>query len=459
MSLSRIDLFVVAGYFIMLTLFGAVVRRTRGFEDFAVAKRSVPVLMVFASLCAAYIGPGYSLGFTAKAFGAGFAFLPAWFCFSLQTCVVGVWLAPRLRSQAGAHTLGGVMMNAYGPTAKVLTGIVSVGLCVGLAGVLARAGGTILAGAIGVNLPIAILLITGVGVVYTLTGGLKSVVATEGLQFSVVLISMGAVIAFAGHRIASSQNLDNLAVSLTSSTWKNTSVLEFVGLMLLFFAGEMLIPPYANRALAAESEGASGRGFVMAGIFSLFWFAMMATAGIQAREILGSTSNPDGVLIQLAHSVLPSGVLGLFLVALAAIVMSTQESLLNAASVCLTRDLMPSKWSDTRQLAVARISTLIFALCATWFGLRAPSILTGLLIAYSMWAPTILPALVWWLLGNGRGEFNGVLSIISGGLASTSILIFHIASGNPAVAIVVGLLASISGGLVGGRVMQTAVQP
>ncbi len=459
MNISRLDIAVIVSYFAALMLFGVLVRRTRGFEDFAVARRSVPPLMVFASLCAAFIGPGYSLAFAAKAFGSGFAFLPAWFCFSLQTCVVGIWLAPRLRAETGAHTLGGVMMNAYGPTTKVLTGIVSVGLCVGLAGVLARAGGTILAGAIGVSLPIAILLITGVGVVYTLTGGLKSVVATEGLQFSVVLISMGAVLAFAGHQAWSSGNLDHLAASLTSGAWRGTSPFEFVGLMLLFFSGEMLIPPYANRALAAESENASGQGFVMAGIFSLFWFTMMATAGIVARQILGSASNTDGVLIQLAHSVLPSGLLGLFLVALAAIVMSTQESLLNAASVCLTRDLMPSKWSDRKQLAVARISTIAFALCATWFGLRAPSILQGLLIAYSVWAPTILPALIWWLVGKRKGEFNGVLSIVSGGLVSTSVLIFHIASGNPAVAIVAGLVGSISGGIVGSRVMQTAVQP
>ncbi len=449
MTLRPIDIAVIASYFALLTGFGTLVRRTRGFEDFAVAQRSVPTLMVFASLCGAYIGPGYSLGFTAKAFSAGFALLPAWLCFSVQTCLVGFWLAPRLRGYRNAHTLGGVMMDAYGPIAKWLTGLVSVGLCVGFAGVLARAGGTILANAIGVSLPVAILLVTGVGVIYAWTGGLKSVIATEGIQFGVVLLSAGSVVAFASQRIHSYPSLNHTAFAMTSSAWKATSTPEILGLMLLFLMGETLIPPYANRALAAASEGASRGGFLLAGFFSVIWFTMMATAGILARVLLGPVSQPDGALIQLAHLVLPGGLLGLFLVALAAIVMSTQESLLNAAAVCMTSDLMPSVWPEKRQLFIARAGTILFAVAASWLGLRAPSIIDGLLICYSIWAPTILPPLIWALAGFRTSRLGGIFSIVGGGLMSATILIFHVASGSASVAILAGLSASLIFGLAG----------
>ena len=449
MTLHRLDFAVIIAYFAALTMFGILVRRLRGFEDFSVAQRSVPTLMVFASLCGAYLGPGYSLGFTAKAFSAGFAFLPIWLCFSLQTCLVGLWLAPRLRAYGDAHTLGGVMMSAYGPIAKWLTGAVSVGLCIGFAGVIARAGGTILANAIGVTLPVAILLITGVGVIYAWTGGLKSVIATEGIQFGVVLLSVGCVVAFASQHISSYPLLDHAAFTMTATTWKATSTPEILGLMLLFLMGETLIPPYANRALAAASEGASRGGFLLAGLFSVIWFTMMATAGVMARSLLGPVAQPDSALIQLAHLVLPAGLLGLFLVALAAIVMSTQESLLNAASVCMTRDLFPSEWPEKRQLLIARIGTLLFAIAATWLGLKAPSIIDGLLVCYSIWAPTILPPLIWALAGFPTPHLAGTLSIIGGGLTSASVLIFHLASGNPAIAILAGLSASLICGVVG----------
>ncbi len=449
MTLHPLDLAVISTYFVTLTVFGILVRRISGFEDFAVAQRSVPMLMVFASLCGAFLGPGYSLGFTAKAFSAGFALLPVWFCFSLQTCLVGIWLAPRLRNYHDAHTLGGVMMISYGPIAKSLTGAVSVGLCVGFAGVIARAGGTVLANAIGVSLPIAILLVTGVGVIYAWTGGLKSVIATEGIQFGVVLLSVGFVVLFAAQRIHSYPSLDHIAVAMTVSTWRAMPTPEILGLMLLFLLGETLIPPYANRALAAESPAASRGGFLIAGIFSVVWFTMMAVAGIMARALLGSVPQPDSVLIQLAREVLPSGLLGLFLVALAAIVMSTQESLLNAASVCMTRDLIPSRWSEKNPLLIARIGTLLFAVAATWLGLRAPSIIDGLLVCYSIWAPTVLPSLIWALAGFRTSNLGGVLSILGGGITSASILVFHIASGDPAIAILAGLSASIVCGMAG----------
>ena len=449
MNLSRLDLSVVVIYFVGLTLFGVIVRRTRGFEDFAVARRSVPTVMVFASLCGAYLGPGYSLGFTAKAYQVGFMLLPVWLCFSLQTCIVGIWLAPRLRNFKGAYTLGGVMMAAYGRLARQLTGLVSVGLCVGLAGVLARAGGTILSNSVNISLPLAILIIMGVGVIYAWTGGLKSVVATEGIQFSVVLVSAAAVVAFASHRISSFPDLDHSAMAAAAAAWRSISVPELLGLMLLFLMGETLIPPYANRALAAASGGASRAGFLLAGFFSIVWFTMMATAGVMAHSILGRVNDTDSVLIQLAHAVLPAGLLGLFLVALAAIVMSTQESLLNAASVCMTRDLLPSSWPDHKQLSAARFSTILFALTAAWLGLRAPGIIDGLLICYSIWAPTVLSPLVWALIGLPTSRLGGTLSIMGGGFASGSVLILHISSGGPAVAILVGLFASGIGGLIG----------
>jgi SSS family solute:Na+ symporter len=440
MHLSSVDLIVISFYFIGLALFGILVRRTRGFEDFAVARRSVPTTMVFASLCGACIGPGYSVGFAAAAYANGFAYLPIWLLFSMQTIVVGIWLAPRLREFQGAYTIGGVIRSGYGITAQRLAGMISVGLCVGFAGVLARAGGTILSATVGITLTQAVFLISGVGLLYAWTGGLKSVVATEGIQFCVILLSA-----------RSHSALEHVALAMTRSSWASMTAPTVLGLALLFFCGECLIPPYANRALSAASGNASRYGFILAGLFSICWFTMMATAGILGRGLLGNVSQPDSVLIQLARAVLPQGLMGMFLVALSAIVMSTLESLLNAGSVCLTRDLISAfgDFADRTQLLVARMSTLAFAAIAAWLALRAPSVIDGLLICYSIWAPTVLPVLIWRLLKLPTNSYSGVMSIVLGGLCSSSVLIFHLLQGGPPVAILAGLFGSLVGALVG----------
>lgn len=447
MNLTYLDLAVIITYFAVLAIFALFVRRTSGFDDFSLAHRSVPAAMVFASLCGAYLGPGYSLGVAGKAYASGFLMNLAWIFFSLQTVLVGIWLAPRLRRYSGVYTLGGVMQAAYGGMAQPLTGIVSIGLCIGFASVLGRAGGVVLAGALHLRLGTAIAAITGIGVLYALTGGLKSVIATEGFQFAIVLSSFSILVLRAAHRIPSWTEANATASQLTLNGWNATTCPQLGGMALLFLLGETLIPPYANRALASKSEKSSSQGFIFAGIFSLFWFIMISAAGVMARILLGPHIDPDSALIQLARTVLPSGLLGLFLVALAAIVMSTQESLLNAASVCLTRDLLPTSMPDRLQLRFARGATLAFGAVAAWLALRSPSIIDGLLICYSIWAPTILPALIWALLGLPARRWAGVGSIVGGAIVSTAG--FTLTSHSASINVLYGILGSFMGAVIG----------
>jgi SSS family solute:Na+ symporter len=407
--------------------------------------------MVLASLAATYIGPGFSLGLAAKAHNSGFFFILFFAFFSLQTIVVGVWLAPRLRKFSTAHTLGDIMRELYGKEAQILTGLLSVGLCVGFTAVLGRAGGSVFAQATGLSLPLSILVATGVAVTYTYTGGMKSVIGIEAIQFGIIVLSCSLVLLFSANRVSSFHALDIEALGLTRQAWGATSKTSIVGLILSFALGETLIPPYANRAMAAKSESSSRTGFILAGMFSMVWFAMMVASGMIARVVISNPSDNDAVLVSLASSVLPHGLIGLFLVAVAAIVMSTQEALLNSAAVSLTRDIFPRLRAtrERSQLTVAKAATLIFGVLAIWLALKAPSIIDGLLICYSLWATTVLPPLVWGVLGFPANRWSGVLSMICGGMGTGVILLGKIAGGDPAHAVIVGLVSSIVGGIVG----------
>jgi SSS family solute:Na+ symporter len=80
---------------------------------------------------------------------------------------------------------------------------------------------------------------------------------------------------------------------------------QIVGLMAAFFLGETLIPPYANRALATQTTGASRNSFVLAGLFSIVWFTMMIVLGIVARPIVGAETHEDHVLLTLVKTTMP----------------------------------------------------------------------------------------------------------------------------------------------------------
>ena len=104
-------------------------RTAREYAEFSLAKRSLPLALIFASLCATYIGPGFSIGFVGKGFQSGLLFLYVGLAYCAQNILVGLFIAPRLRSLTDCHTLGDAMGHKYNRACQVLAGVISVGLC------------------------------------------------------------------------------------------------------------------------------------------------------------------------------------------------------------------------------------------------------------------------------------------------------------------------------------------
>lgn len=419
MSFTTLDIAVVAAYFIGMLLFAGLVRRGRSFSSYSVADRSVPASISFATLAATFIGPGYSLGLAGKGASSGFFFMLPFAMFSLQTILVGLFVAPRLHNLHNCHSLGDAMGRFYGRGGKLLTGIVSVGLCLGLFAVMARAGGVVISNGFNVSMEFGIVLVSVVGMTYALTGGLRAIIATEAVQFGILLLVFSVLALCVAGRVESFEVLQSSAVDATRRVYDATSSAELFGLCVTFFLGEALIPPYANRALAADSGRTSRRAFVVAGVFSLFWFLMIVVIGYVGGLVApGASSAPnDQLLVAVAHDVLPSGLWGLFLVGVAAVVMSSQESVLNAGAVSLVRDLvvpLKGQSSERAQLLLARVATTFLGIVGIVIALRAPSIIRGLLICYTLWAPSVLPPLVWGAFGLPTNPMSGFLWILGG---------------------------------------------
>ena len=233
------------------------------------------------------------------------------------------------------------------------------------------------------------------------------------------------------------------AVSLTGEGFAGMTWLQLVGVAASFLFGETLIPPYAHRALAARSDAASSRGFILAGAYSLVWLFICATLGIYAHGYIDPATPADDVFLSMGRILLPYGSFGLLLAGVIAIVMSSQESVLNAGTVCLVRDIIGSGFalSDRASLLLSRVGTLLIAIIAALAARYSPSIIDGLLVCYSLWAPALLLPLLLGLYLKRTAPLAGVLSILCG--AGTSIawqMFLHEPAGIPAI--LVGLLAS-----------------
>ena len=406
---------VVAAYVVVLTFVAVRARAAREFKEFSLARRALPLALVFGSLAATYVGPGFSIAFVGRGFNSGLLFLGIGLAYAVQNILVGLLAAPRLRALKNCHTLGDAIGQKYNRDCQVLAGIISVGVCAGLAAVMAKAGGGVLKNIFGLPHWSSVVIVVGVTALYTTFGGLRASVITDAFQFSAfaILLPITLLLVLLFHLDGGAATFAKEASAATSNGFGTTSCIEIVGLVMAFLLGETLIPPYANRALASRTTRISRDGFILAGIFSVAWFMVMVALGISARSIIPAGTIEDDVLLKLVKSVMPAEGYALLLVVLVSIVMSSLDSLLNAGAVAFTQDIVKpfTNVPDNKALIIGRSATIIIAAIAAVGAVAVPSIISGLLICYSIWAPAILPALIIGLWIKRPRPLAGILSM------------------------------------------------
>lgn len=420
-----LSLAVVVAYVVLLTFVAVRARAAREFEEFSLAKRALPLALVFGSLAATYVGPGFSIGFVGRGFNSGFLFLGIGLAYSLQNILVGLFIAPRLRNLKNCHTLGDAIGQKYDRKCQIVAGIISVGLCAGFSAVMASAGGVVLSDVFQLPSWSSVAIVVGVTALYTTFGGLRASVITDAFQFTAFasLLPVTLLLAIAFHLNGDPLTFTSQASEATINGLGSTSIIEIVGLVAAFLLGETLIPPYANRALASRTTKISRNGFVLAGIFSAVWFLVMISLGITARSIIPEDTGEDFVLLNLVKSIMPASGYALLLVVLVSVVMSSLDSLLNAGAVAFTQDIVKPfvNLTNSTALNVGRAATIVIAIIAAAGAVIVPSIIDGLLLCYTIWAPAILPALIIGLLVKHPRPLAGILSMGVGTIAAITL--------------------------------------
>jgi SSS family solute:Na+ symporter len=408
----------VVGYVIALIVVAARARTAREYEDFSVARRALPLSLIFGSLCATYVGPAFSIGFVGRGYRSGLLFLLIGLAYSLQNILVGWLVAPRLRELKDCCTLGDVFGQKYGPQCQVLAGIISVLVCTLFSAVMISAGGVVLNDIFGLPRWLSVTVVAIVTTSYTAFGGLRASVITDAYHFALFALLLPGILLYEllFHLDGGLTAFYQHAVAATTHGFETTPLLEIVGFVTAFFLGETLIPPYANLALASRTTVVSRNGFVLAGLFSALWFTVMIALGIVAQPFVPAGTGEDYVLLTLVKATMPHAAYALLLVSLVSVVLSSLDSLLNAGAVVFTQDILRrfTARQDSAALIAGRYSTVAIAAVAAGMAAFVPSVIEGLFICYKIWAPAILPALILGLWLRRPRPLAGILSMIVG---------------------------------------------
>ncbi len=410
--------------FLLLTL-GIGAYAGRGITDikaYAVGGRSYGTFALLATLSASYIGGGYTFGVSEKSFSSGMVYSLCLLGFSLQLFLVSRYIAPKMSRFYQAYSVGDIMATFYGETGRLITGISSAIVCAGIIGAQVKATGYVFNLFLGVDPMLGILIGCGIVIAYAVFGGIKAVVATDILQFLVLIVMIPLTLFISVYELGGIEAMLSKLPPMHTAVPGKMGGIAMLSVFLSLLLGEALVPPYVQRLFIAKDTKTTSRGTLISCGLSIPFFLAGGAIGLVAFA-LNPELNANMSLPYVIDTMLPVGLKGLAVAGIIACIMSSADSYLNAAAIAVIHDLVrPLKKNDLtsgQELHLTRLCTLLIGVFSVVFAIYIESAMDILLYSYNFWSPIILIPLVMGIVGyqlNTRGfllsSFSGVLGTL-----------------------------------------------
>jgi SSS family transporter len=392
-----IDWMVVALYMALTTWIGHLMSgKAATVKDFFLGGRSMPWWAVSGSMIATEISALTFIGVPGGVFAAkgDWTYLQWGIGSIIARAIVGYWLVP-LYYRKEIYSPYDFMGNRLGEgVRKLVTVLFSLGAILGQS-VRVLVTALILQTVTGMEMSTCILLIGGFAVVWTLMGGMRTVIWTDVIQFGVFvlggLLALGWLVGHLGwDQIAA---LNHSAIGPDGQTIDKMRIFDFTFpwddkmLNYTFWVGVLAMPFQnlaafgtdqlnAQRMFCCGSEKDARKAMLWSSVSLVTTLLMLAVGsglfawyqvnGLTPSEAEAFAKDPNNVFPVWITTVLPVGLTGLILAGAFAAAISSLDSVLAALSqttlsAVLGRDRMESEEGSARMVRLSRIMVVIWA--------------------------------------------------------------------------------------------------
>ena len=303
------------------------------FDDFFLAGRSLTTPLLITTLISTYYGVDVLFGDSQLGFTDG---VVAWFGYARPTyaffLIAAFLLAQRLREEK-FKSLPDILDKYYGKNTRYVSAVTS--FIYSLPSLSLYGFGMLGDVILGWEPIVGMLVLGGIALVYTLTGGFWAVALTDSIQFVMMCVVLALAFPFAMKLIG---GFDSMIEKLPLSYFDTMGDLS-IWLIIIYASTGLAIlvePTFYQRIFAAKSYK-NVRNALVIGIFiwgSYDWIitilAMAAKTGtlinIMGEPIIDPGVAPDAALLKVMVAALPAGALGLFMAGVLSTEMSTLDS-------------------------------------------------------------------------------------------------------------------------------------
>ena len=443
-----LDWLAIGGYVLLLLWLGFFKSsKKEDDKDFILAGRKLSLPGFVATLVATWYGGILGVGENTYNFG-----IQTWFIFAFPYYVFGllfaVFLAPRIRNLPH-RSIPDHFKHHFGHSAGIVSAMLILILASPAPYILSL--GILLKHTIGWSLQSAILISTGLSLVYIWFGGFRSVVRTDILQFVFMFTGFILLLVFAW---GLSDGPTSLKSVLPEQYFDPTGGKSIQYILVWFFIAmwTFIDPGFYQRTAAASSPHKAKKGILISIFFWFIFDILTVTTGLYAVALFPNQEAAMAYPV-LASRILPPFVYGIFLVGLFSTIMSTIDSNGLISAITFGRDILlriQKKEEQRDENEYIRKGLVVMAFIAVLLALSIPSVIQlwyvigsiivpGILLPFLLTftqirlndgkiIPTmILPVIIaisWFLYGHFSGHYPMEIEPFYPGLFTSGMLVF-----------------------------------
>ncbi|MDO5742673.1 MAG: sodium:solute symporter family protein [Vagococcus sp.] len=405
-------------YFVLLIVIVLRENKNHTVEDFFFAGRKLPFWALSITFIASWWGAGSALSTADLAYEDGMgAFWYYGMPVLLSTFFMFV-LSPAIR-KLPFYTQGQMMEARYSKVVAKFTGFF-IFLFMTFSAASQMVGiGTFFGEYLDFSYEVAVLVGTGIVILYSFFGGFRGVVLTDVIQFILLLFSALTVFVVAwqvGNGWTGIETMAQLAkeedyVSFYSG-WK-----KYIAYVLTFAMAWTIQANVWQRISATKNVTDARKMTGLSFIVYIPLYAIVVLTGMAALSLYAEVPK-GGIILAIVQDHLNPVLAAVVFVGISAAIMSTMDSLINTGAMTLTMDLLEQK--EGKALRLSRLSTAVVSIIALFIAMRIRSILDVTWIASDVITTGVFVPLLMGFFWR-RGNTGGAISAMLVGLAFTSV--------------------------------------
>jgi SSS family solute:Na+ symporter len=436
--------------FVVLYLLGTLAlgmwagTRIKNTSDFAVAGRSLPLVMVITTTFATWFGAETVMGIPAKFVQGGLnAVIEDPFGAGMCLVLVGLFFATKLY-KLNLLTIGDYYRQRYGKGIEIFCSVAIIMSYLGWVAAQITALGLVFsvltAGAMS---PAAGMIVGTLTVlIYVVVGGFLAVAITDFIQMIVLVVGMSVIAWFAADLAGGAGNV--MAMAQNADLWRVwpepsfTDIMFFIAAAVTMMFGSIPQQDVFQRVMSAKDAPTARTGAVIGGVsYILFAFvpmfivaAAVVVMGGQALEI--AQNDYQRLLPTFVMTKMPLVMQILFFGALLSAIKSTSSATLLAPSTSFVENILKNirpGMTDRQQLLAMRVTIVIFATLVLLYAIAMEGTSIYELVSSAYQVP-LVGAFVPLVMGLywKRATTQGAILSIAGGLL-TWVLFFEQVTG------------------------------